>query len=55
MDATVTALTTAVTPATLFAQLADVAPIVVTGILVGFGLNILRKSVKGVSKGGGRL
>jgi len=53
MDATVTALTTAVTPTILFAQLADIAPIIGTGLLVGFALVILRKSLRKLGKGQG--
>jgi len=51
MEATVTAMTTAVTPTTMFATLADVAPLIVTGLIIGFSFTVLRKVVSGLGKG----
>jgi len=51
VDAVVTAISTGVTPTTLFASLADVAPLVITGLVVGFSFYVLRKVVGGLGKG----
>jgi len=53
MDDVVTAITTAVTPTALFGALESVAPIVTLGILVGFGLTLLRKAVRKIGHGKG--
>jgi len=45
MDATVTALTTAITPTTIFASLEDVAPLIVTGLIIGVSFTVLRRVV----------
>jgi len=55
MDAFVTALTTAVTPTTMFAALEDAAPLIVTGLVIGFSFTILRKVVSGLGKGKARI
>jgi len=51
MDALVTALTTAVTPTTMFGTLTDVAPLLALALGVGFALTILRKVIGGLGKG----
>lgn len=51
MDSAISALTTAVTPATFYAQLTSVAPLVALGLGVGFGFSIIRKVVNGLGKG----
>lgn len=51
MDAVVTALTTALTPTVLYAQIADIVPLLVILVPFALGLYFLRKVVKGSSKG----
>lgn len=51
MDSAVTALTTAITPASLYAQLGAVAPLLATGIAVGFGFSVIRRVVSGLGHG----
>lgn len=55
MEAAVTALTAVVTPASLFATLAQVAPLVGVGLVVGFGLTIARHTISGIGKGKGKI
>lgn len=51
MDAVVTALTTGLTPAVFFAQIADIVPLLIILVPVALGLHFLRKVVKGSAKG----
>lgn len=51
MDTFVTALSTAVTPTTIFAQLAELGAWVGSLIVVSIGLHFLRRSVSGAGKG----
>jgi hypothetical protein len=51
MDAIVTALTTALTPAVFLDTIADLVPFIVILVPVSLGLMFLRKLVKGASKG----
>ena len=53
MEATVTALTTAVTPTILFASLATLAPLIGMGLVVGFALTIGRRVIGKLGKGKG--
>lgn len=50
MDALITALTTALTPTTLWATVADVAPLVAVLVLFSVGLGFARRAVKGAGK-----
>ena len=47
----ITASNTGVTQDTLFGMLEVVAPIVIVGFMVGFGLYLLRRALKGAQKG----
>lgn len=51
MQSIVTQLTTGVTSAGLFGTVAEVMPFVIVMIGFAFGYRVLRKSVKGASKG----
>jgi len=51
MEALATAISTAVTPSTLFAAVAPLAPVIVAGLLVGFTLSIARKTIGGLGHG----
>lgn len=51
MEAVITALTTGLTEAKLFAVVAEVIPFVVVLIPFALGLYLLRKLVKGIGKG----
>ena len=55
MDAVITALTAGITSATLFGALASVAPLLITGVVVGFSFSVLRKVVTGLGKGKARI
>ena len=50
MEAFITALTTALTPAAFWGSIAQVAPLVGILVLVSFGYTILRRLVSGASK-----
>ena len=47
----ITASNTGITTDTLFAMLVDVAPVVIVGFMVGFGLYLLRRALRGAQKG----
>lgn len=51
MEAFVTALTTALTPAAFWSMLAQVAPLVTVLVLIAFGYRVIRRLVSGASKG----
>lgn len=51
MAAVISALTTALTPATFFAIVADLVPLIVVLVPVALGIFFLRKLVKGAGKG----
>lgn len=51
MDAIVSSLTTGVTSAGLFGTVAQIMPFIVIMIGFAFGYKVLRKVVKGASKG----
>lgn len=51
MQAIVSALTTGITSAGLFGTVAEIMPFVVVMIGFAFGYKVLRKVVKGASKG----
>nr|CRY95293.1 hypothetical protein [uncultured prokaryote] len=51
MEAVITALTTALTPAAFFAIVADLVPFIVVLVPVSLALHFLRKLVKGAGKG----
>lgn len=51
MDAFITALTTALTPAAFWGSITEVAPLIGVLVLVAFGYGILRRLVGGASKG----
>lgn len=51
MDAVITALTTALTPAVFYGQIADLVPLLVVLVPIALGLYFLRKVVKGAAKG----
>lgn len=53
MDALVSALTGTggITSTTMFAALADVAPLVILGLTVGFSLTVIRRVVRGLGHG----
>jgi hypothetical protein len=51
VDATVTALTAGITSTALFGTLTSVAPLIITGVLVGFAYTVTKRVVKSVSKG----
>ena len=51
MAAIVSALTTGITSAGLFGTVAEIMPFVVIMIGFAFGYKVLRKAVKGASKG----
>lgn len=51
MEAFVTALTTALTPAAFWGAIEDAAPLIVVLVLIAFGYRILRRLVSGASKG----
>ena len=55
MDALVTALGTSLTPTALWGAIAPVAPLVGVGVVVGLGYMVLRKAVKGIGHGKGRI
>lgn len=50
LDGITTQLTTGVTPATIYAEVAKIMPFVIVMIPVSLGLYELRKVVKGASK-----
>lgn len=50
MEAVITALTTAITPATIFEVVADIIPFVGTMVPIALGVYFLRKLVKGAGK-----
>jgi hypothetical protein len=50
MDAVISALTTGLTPATFFAQVAAVVPFIIVIVPVALGVYFLRKLVKGAGK-----
>lgn len=50
MDAFITALMSALTPAAFWASIADTAPLIGVLVLVAFGYRILRRLVSGASK-----
>lgn len=50
----VTAIGGAVTPAALWGNIAEIAPLVGTMIVFAFGYRLYRRFVSGVSKGKGR-
>lgn len=51
MDAFITALMAAVTPAALWAALADAVPFVGVAVIVAFGYRIVKRLIGGISKG----
>ncbi|MDD4706417.1 MAG: hypothetical protein PHS24_04325 [Bacilli bacterium] len=51
MDAVVTALTTALTPAIFLDTIGDLVPFIVVLVPISLGLYFLRKLVKGAAKG----
>lgn len=51
MDAVITALTSALTPATFFTVVAQVIPFIGVMVPVALGIFFLRKLVKGAGKG----
>lgn len=51
MTAIVSQLTTGITPATIFAVVGDIMPFVVSMVPIALALTILRRMVKGSSKG----
>lgn len=51
MDAVITALTTALTPASFFTVVAQVIPFIGVMVPVALGIYFLRKLVKGAGKG----
>jgi len=51
MPAVVTAITTGFGSTEVFAAVTSVAPLVVTGLVVGIGLHLLRRALRGVGKG----
>lgn len=51
MSAVISALTTGLTPAALFAQITEIVPFIVVMVPVAFGIYELRKLVKGAGKG----
>ena len=54
MDAIITAITTALTPAVFLDTVADLVPFLVVIIPVSLGLHFLRKMIKGASVGKAR-
>lgn len=50
MEAFITALTTAITPAVLWGMLAQAVPFILVMVLFSLGYYIVRKLVKGASK-----
>jgi len=51
MDAFITALTAAVTPTLLWAQLAPVAAFIASIVIFSFGYYVLRKVIRGAAHG----
>jgi hypothetical protein len=51
MDAVITALTTGLTPAVFYGQIADLVPLLIVLVPIVLGLHFLRKVVKGSAKG----
>lgn len=51
MEAVVTALTTSLTPAVFYGQIAALVPLLIVLVPIALGLYFLRKVVKGAAKG----
>lgn len=55
MENAITALNTTVSPSSLWGVFTEAIPFVGTVVIVGFGFYIVRKMIKGVSKGKARI
>lgn len=55
MDQFVTALGETVTTVALWGSVVAASSIVTIGVLVGFGVHVLRKAIHGIHKGKGRI
>lgn len=55
MSSIVTQLTTGITTSTLFGVVGEVMPFVIVMVIASFGFYVLRRAIKGASKGKARI